>query len=281
MINTPFDNIRKTLSDYVPEDLIRFLPEKWEKIGDVLIVKWNPALNNFKEKIFENYSQELNVKTILNDKGISGEFRLPNMEVLWGLNSTETTHKENGIRYKLDPQKVMFSSGNMSERIRMSKIKVQSEVIVDLFAGIGYFTLPIAFYGRPKKIFSCEINPESYDYLCDNVSLNRVNHLVEPILGDNREVSPKNVADRVIMGYIGETKTFLPTAIETLKNKSGIIHYHDTFPDDKVSDCKNEIINYIECEYERKVILLNCINVKSYAPGVGHYVLDLKLVKNE
>jgi len=33
----------------------------------------------------------------------------------------------------------MFSSGNMDERIRMSMISDKNEVVVDLFAGIGYF----------------------------------------------------------------------------------------------------------------------------------------------
>ncbi len=58
----------------------------------------------------------------------------------------------------------MFSSGNMNERIRMSNISKPNEVVVDLFAGIGYFTLPIAVYSKPKKIYACEKNPISYDF---------------------------------------------------------------------------------------------------------------------
>jgi len=277
MNKTPLEQIKKSLSNNISENLINLLPAKWKKIGDVLILKWNPILNDFKEIIFEIYSEELKVKTILNDKGIIGEFREPKLEILWGLSSTETIHKENGIKYKLDPQKVMFSSGNMSERIRMSKMIVDNEIIVDLFAGIGYFTLPIAVYGKPQKIISCEKNPISYDYLCDNINLNRVNHLVEPLLGDNIETAPKGIADRIIMGYIGDTKRFLPVAFESLKNQTGFIHFHDTFPDEKIPIEPLNQVNIIAHKFDRKVTVLTCVNVKSYAPGVSHYVLDLKI----
>jgi tRNA wybutosine-synthesizing protein 2 len=154
---------------------------------------------------------------------------------------------------------------------------VKNEIIIDLFSGIGYFTLPIAIYQKPQKIYSCEKNPESYQYLCKNISLNRVNHCVEPLLGDNRKIAPKDISDRVIMGYIGNTKKFLPTAFESLKNQTGIIHFHDTFPDDKVPIEPMSQVKIIAEKHDRKVNMLNCVRVKSYAPGVSHYVLDLKI----
>ncbi len=78
------------------------------------------------------------------------------------------------------------------------------ETVVDLFAGIGYFTLPMAVYSKPKKMFACEINPIAYQYLCANVVLNHVTNIVEPLLGDNRKIAPKDCADRVILGYLKE-----------------------------------------------------------------------------
>jgi tRNA wybutosine-synthesizing protein 3 len=51
-------------------------------------------------------------------------------------------HKEGGVAYSLDVIKCMFSSGNTSERQRMGKLQCCGETVVDLYAGIGYYTLP-------------------------------------------------------------------------------------------------------------------------------------------
>lgn len=51
-------------------------------------------------------------------------------------------HRENGILYSFDATKCMFSWGNLSEKLRMGNMACENEVVVDLFAGIGYFVLP-------------------------------------------------------------------------------------------------------------------------------------------
>lgn len=51
-------------------------------------------------------------------------------------------HRENGIIYSFDATKCMFSWGNLSEKRRIAQLDCRNEVIVDLFAGIGYFVLP-------------------------------------------------------------------------------------------------------------------------------------------
>lgn len=276
MVEIPIEQIKKSLSKHIPSRLTSKLPEKWEKVGEVITVALHPDFKNYKEVIGKKYAEVLNCKTVLNDiGGISGELREPNVELIYGSKETETVHKENGIRYKLDPQKVMFSSGNMDERIRMTTISNNSETVVDLFAGIGYFTLPLAVHSQPKKIFSCEKNPTSYNYLRQNIALNNVADIVEPLKGDNREVAPKNIANRVIMGYIGDTYKFLPIAFECLKNHTGTIHYHDKFSENKVPDNPQKIIEKVADNYDRKAKILNIKTVKSYAPGISHYVFDI------
>ena len=278
MVKTPFDKIKESLSKQVPKNLVRRIPDKWEKTGEVLTIKLPTDLKNYEKEIGEVYAMILNCKTVLNDiGGISGVYRKPNVAVIYGSTNTETIHKENGIKYKLDPQRIMFSSGNMDERLRMANISNTGETVVDLFAGIGYFTIPMAVYSKPKKIFACEINPASYDYLCANIILNNVTSLVEPLKGDNRKISPKNVADRVLLGYFGDTHDFIPTALDCLKNHTGIIHYHDKFPEDAVPDGGLKIIKKIAEKYDRNAQLLKYKHVKTYAPGISHFVLDIQI----
>ncbi|MDH7517108.1 MAG: class I SAM-dependent methyltransferase family protein [Candidatus Thermoplasmatota archaeon] len=278
MIETPFDQIKKLLQKEIPLKLIDKIPDKWEKIGDVVIIKLPKELRRYRKNIGKAYAEVLSCKTALEDvSGITGVYREPNVEIIYGKKETETIHKENNIRYKLDPQKIMFSSGNMDERIRMATISNKNETVVDLFAGIGYFTLPMAVYSKPKRIFACEINPVAYKYLCDNIVLNNVTSIVQPLFGDNKETAPRNVADRVVMGYIEDTHKFLQTAIDCLKNKTGFIHYHEVCPDELFPDRPLKHINKLSEENGRKAEFVKHRYIKSYAPGVGHYVLDIKI----
>ena len=282
MTVTPFDKIKKSLSDDIPSDLLNYLPEKWEKIGNVLIIKLSKKLTNYKNIISREYAKNLICKTILNDVGgISGEYRKPNFELLFGLKNSETVHVENGVKFKLDPQQIMFSSGNMDERIRMSLISNTDEIVVDLFAGIGYFSIPLAIYSKPQRVYSCEINPVAYNYLCDNIVLNNVTSIVQPMLGDNKIVAPKDVANRVTMGFIDKTYKYLPTAINCLKNNTGIIHYHDVYPKELVPKKPIKTITEITESIDVKANVLKYHSIKSYAPGINHYVFDIELVKNE
>lgn len=63
------------------------------------------------------------------------------LELLLGDNGW-VAHQENGIIYSFDATRCMFSSGNLSEKRRIGALDCADEVVVDLFAGIGYFVLP-------------------------------------------------------------------------------------------------------------------------------------------
>lgn len=275
---TPFQEIKDRISGQIHSDLSLYLPKKWEKIGQVLIIKIPKELKKFSKDIARVYADVLDCKTVLEDiGGISGEYRKPIVRFLYGDPNCETIHVENRVRFKLDVSKIMFSSGNMDERIRMATISNSKEVVVDLFAGIGYFSIPMAVYSRPKKIYACEKNQLAYKYLCENIVLNHVTETVEPILGDNREVAPKNVANRVIMGYVKDTHKYLQTALDALYNKTGIIHYHEACPNELLPNKPIEKINRIVEKNKIKAKILNFKKVKSYAPGVTHAVLDVKI----
>ena len=110
MRQTPFEKIKTHLSKELPLEFLRILPEKWEKIGSVLIIRLPDVLQQYEQRIGKVYAEVLGCSSTLNEHGgISGVFRHPSVEVIFGSSMTETIHSENGIRYKLDPQQIMFS----------------------------------------------------------------------------------------------------------------------------------------------------------------------------
>lgn len=268
---TPQERILHRLSD-LPVDIKEKLPTKWESVGEIIILKLDESCRGFKETIGKTYAEVLNADTVCADiSGVSGEFRRPSMEVLYG-NKTESVRSENGILYDFDVTRVMFASGNTDERMRMRTLDCTGETVVDMFAGIGYFTLPLAKFTGLRKIFSCEKNPESYGFLLKNIELNGLKDKVIPMLGDNRGIPGKKFADRILMGYVQTTSLFLPKALDLIK-PGGIIHYHDTFPAGEHEKYVNNVFSSVCKDYE----ILEIREVKSFAPGISHYVADVKI----
>ncbi len=248
------------------------LPTRWEFVGDVVILKLGPDCGPYLDEIGDVYARVLGAKTVCADvSGVSGEFRLPSMRVIHGTD-TEAVRVENGISYRFDVAKVMFSSGNTDERMRMRRLDCRGETVVDMFAGIGYFTLPVARYAGPRRVFACEKNPESYRYLVDNVRGNGVGDVVVPMLGDCRSIPGEGFADRVLMGYVQKTSGFLPAALRMVRD-GGVVHYHDTFRTGEQLRRVGEIFSPL-CDYE----LLGLREVKSFAPSVSHYVADVRIL---
>jgi tRNA wybutosine-synthesizing protein 2 len=266
----PFERIRAALD--IPAEAKEMLPDKWEMLGDVLIVKLDSRLEGWKRQIAEAYASELEARTVLQETApITGQYREPQVEKLWG-SGTETVHLENGIRYKLDAARLMFASGNIDERQRMATISKPGETVVDMFAGIGYFTLPLAKYSRPARVVAHEINPLSHSYLMENVALNGLDN-VEPRLGDCADAE-EGIADRVLMGYVGTTHLYLRKAIRILRGP-GVIHYHETCPNAMLADRPRARVAEAAKDEGAKAEVLLQREVKSYAPGVSHVVLDV------
>ena len=270
----PQQRILSALSD-LPEEVLSSLPMRWEYVGSIAIIRLDPSAEPYKERIGKVYAEELGMGTVCVDrKGVSGEFRRPSMEVIYGT-ETESVRLENGILYDMDVTQVMFASGNTDERERMRHIDCTGETVVDMFAGIGYFTLPIAKFSNPERVIACEKNPESYRFLVRNIYLNGVADRVTPVLGDNRDLDiPDGSADRIIMGYVQTTSEFLPKALRMIR-KGGVIHYHDTF---YVHESDRKIKEIFDSHVPGGYEILGMREVKSFAPSVSHYVADVRIL---
>jgi len=268
--------IREILSKDLTPDLLDVLPKHWVRIGDVLILPLRPELEPYKERIAEVYARVLNVKTVVRKGRIKGEFRETNYEVLYG-NDTVTTHVENGVKYRLDVARIMFSPANVRERIRMAGVAKPGELVVDMFAGVGHLSLPMAVHGK-ARVVALEKSPYTFRFLVENIELNRVRDRMTAYNIDNRNFPGENIADRVLMGYVMRTHEFIPKALSIVRD-GGIVHYHNTVPEKLMPEEPFGTFRRVAEEHGYRVEKLNELVIKRYAPGVWHVVVDVRVFR--
>jgi tRNA wybutosine-synthesizing protein 2 len=268
--------IREILSKELLPELVNLLPKHWVQVGDVLILPLRPELEPYKHRIAEVYAEVLGVKTVLRKGHIHGETRKPDYEVLYG-NDTVTVHVENGVKYKLDVAKIMFSPANVKERVRMASVVKPGELVVDMFAGIGHLSLPMAVH-KGARVIAIEKDPYTFRFLVESIWLNNVQNLMTPYNIDNRDFPAENIADRVLMGYVVKTAEFIPKALSIAKDEA-IVHYHNTVPERLMPEEPFATFKRIAREHGYEAEKLSELIIKRYAPGVWHVVVDVRVFK--
>ena len=281
----------QTLTDHLRErgwseaELER-APGSWAVIGSVILVETGdtPRPSEVGEALLAMHGS---ADTVLARQGISGEHREPEVEVLAGEGDTETVHREHGTEYALDLSKVMFSPGNKAERARMGETVSDSERVLDMFAGIGYFTLPMARAGA--HVTAVERNPDSFQYLVENVVRNGVQDRVETYRADNRDVIAGGQAaetpgsqfafDRIVMGYY-DAHEYLDSALGVLE-PGGWVHMHEATPEGLVPDRPLGRLREAAQRHDLAIETHSVRKVKGYSEGVAHVVVDARVQSPE
>jgi len=271
-------NLREALTGKLSDEELRKI-RAFDIVGDIAITRIPPELSGKKKLIAEAIMQvHKNVKVVLNQTGpVSGEFRTRELEWVAGEKRTATIHRENGCVFKVDLAKVYFSPRLSTERMRIVRLVQPGETVVNMFAGVGCYSIQIAKHADPEKVYSIDINPDAYQLMVENIRLNKVGHKVVPILGDCREVirtSLAHSADRVLMPLPEFGREFFPVALLAVKGQ-GIIHFYDygREPDPfgpsehYVTETAKKLGFIAEILGERKI--------RSYAPRCYHVVLDV------
>ena len=275
----------RTLADHLrqwgwTDEELDAAPSSWAAIGSVVLVELGecPRPAEVGEALLALHGE---ADTVLARNGISGVHREPDVTVVAGEGDTETVHVEHGTEYALDLAEVMFSPGNKAERARMGEVASDGERVLDMFAGIGYFTLSMARAGA--HVTAVEHNPTAFRYLVENTMRNGVDQRVEPYRADCREVVPGFVADgradRVVLGYYEATDPeagYLDAAM-TAVAPGGVLHIHEATPESLVFDRPIERIEAAAADAGRGVEILDTRRVKSHSEGVAHVVLDARI----
>ncbi|KAL6990779.1 nicotinamide N-methyltransferase [Sarracenia purpurea var. burkii] len=231
--NSPFKVMSEAVASLIqhkrlPIELLEQLPTRWERLGDIVVL----PVSSFKESIWDSLGDELwpIVAKSLGAQRLARQGRVAStgtrdsaLEILVGDNGW-VDHRENGILYSFDSTKCMFSWGNLSEKLRMAHLDCRDEVVIDLFAGIGYFVLPFLVRASAKLVYACEWNPHAIEALKRNLHANSVAERCIVLEGDNRVTAPKGVADRVCLGLLPTSESSWVTAVRALRYFLMILH---------------------------------------------------------
>jgi tRNA (guanine37-N1)-methyltransferase len=224
--------LKKIARDVLGEDYASRLWRRVEFIGDIALIRtpidMDPRdLKPLAEELIKRLPYVKSVWAAL--PGVTGEYRLRRHVWLAGEERSETIYREHGCLFKVDINKVYVSPSLNYEHIRVARLVEPGEVVVNMFAGAGLFSIIIAKFSRPRLVYSIDINPHAYNYMVENIALNRVEGLVEPILGDAKQVVEEKlvgVVDRVLMPYPELALEYLPYALKALRDGRGWIHVY-------------------------------------------------------
>ncbi|MFB6162057.1 MAG: class I SAM-dependent methyltransferase family protein [Halococcoides sp.] len=254
------------------DDEIDRAPSSWAVLGSVILVAVGdtPRPRELGAALLDLHHE---ADTVCARKSIDGPHRDPSIEVIAGSGDTETVHREHGIDYAMDVAEVMFSPGNKAERARMQDVVEAGDEVLDMFAGIGYFTLPMAAGGG--AVTAVEHNPTAFRYLLENARSNDLDDRIAPYRADCRDVAPSVTADRVVMGHY-DAHEYLDAALAAL-GPGGVIHYHEATPADIGIDRPIDRLDAAAADSNRSVEMLDHHCVKSYSEGVDHLVVDARI----
>ena len=263
-------------------------PIAYDIIGDIAIIKPTPGFQgNAAEIAGKIVAANRRVRTVLRQATpVSGEYRTRVLEWVLGEKKTETVHREHGCQFKVDLAKVYFSPRLLYERIRVARKVAPNETVINMFAGVGCFSIIIAKYSQASKVFSIDINPEAARYMLENIYLNRVAGRVSTILGDSRAITELHLrgrADRVLMPLPARAMAYLDAAIVALKPKLGNIHVYDFVHAEKTENPLQKTLDKIApklSQFELSVIRKDMRIVRTIGPNWHQTVVDLTLEKS-
>jgi tRNA (guanine37-N1)-methyltransferase len=254
----------------------------FDQIGEIVIIKIPYSLTPKRELIAKAILD--NVKTAkavyAQASPVRGDFRVRDLEFLAGDSRTITEYKEHGCRFKVDVATTYFSPRLSTERLRIARMVRDNETIVNMFAGVGTFSIVIAKVNKTCKVFSIDSNSAASE-LCEvNAKLNKVQDRVVSISGDAAEVIKGHLAgqaDRVLMPLPERGNEFVDPAVLAVKQE-GIVHYFAHIKADDKNTAR--MLGVTEAQqafkrYDHKVLGLKV--VRQVGPRIYQVVADVSI----
>ncbi len=252
------------------EDMLGFAPA-YEIIGDIALIE-----EDSKDVADAILKVHRNVKVILAVvSAVEGEYRTRRFRIIAGEERTWTVHKDHGFKYKVDLAKAYFTPRLSTERQRIVSRVGPDDVVVDMFAGVGPYSIPISF--RCKQVIAMDKNPDAILFLKENISLNGADN-IDVLEGDANELarSFEGRGDHIIMNLPHSADAFLDAAVYMCA-PGGLIHFYAMTPEEDLYDSCLISISRAAQKASRKIEVVECRVVRSYAPHQYNVCIEVKV----
>ncbi|MCS7107867.1 MAG: class I SAM-dependent methyltransferase family protein [Sulfolobales archaeon] len=278
--------IKEIASKVLDKDTASKVWSRVEVVGDIALIRKPPQISP--ELLIPLANEILNnlpyVKSVwASTSPIQGPHRTRNYVHLAGEYRTTTIYREHGCSFYVDIVNTYISPVLSYEHLRVAKEVRGGEYVINMFAGVGLFSIIIAKHARPSKVISIDINPYAYELMVRNAKINKVDDVVEPVLGDAGTVIKdyRSKADRVLMPLPELAFNYFQHAVNAIKD-IGVIHIYEF---ERGYD-KNTAISNVTTKYLRKsselginAEVLSSRVVRSVGPRKYQVVIDLKISK--
>jgi len=275
--------LKRVLQDVFSEKESEQLISAFDQIGDIIIVRIPDSLVSKKEIIGKTLLEQVSTaKSIFYQSSpVEGDFRTRQLEVIGGEDKTQTEYKENGCRFIVDVEKAFFSPRLSTERERIAGLVKEGEVIINMFGGVGMFSL-LAAKETACTVYNIDINPVAAQLCKENVQINKLKGEVISLNGDATQIINEQLAgkaDRVLMLLPERSDEFLDSALNGLKKK-GTIHYYSHMHADKKQDAPKLSEEHFLSVNKTNAEIITSRNVRPVGPRFYQTVVDVKISKD-
>ena len=276
----------EALAERLSPDILSRLPKSFDVVGDITILELDSGLAVY-ETVIAGAIMEVhpNVRAVFAKSGeVSGAERIRPLRYIAGENRTHTIHKEYGCLFKVDLSKAFFSPRLSTEHQRVAQMVEKGERVIDMFAGVGPFSILTAKRLDEVRVEAIDSNPQAVELLQENVRANKVESKVHAHFGDAREVIRKELfqsASRVIMNHPSASKDFVKEACAALQPSGGTIHYYTFAGENWETDSRNDIEHVVKESGYVAERVLGIHRVREVAPMRWQVAVDLKVARGQ
>ena len=221
--------LKDMLRGIIPEELRHMLPRSYDIVGEVAIIEIPEELREYARPIGECIMRvHKRVKSVYSVEGPTKDpYRVRPLRLIAGEDRDSTVHVEYGVRIHVYFKRAYINPSLGYEHYRVSRLVSDGERVLDMFSGVGGFTLHVASRSS-SKVLAVDINPYAILSLKTSTRLNKLKGVVDAVCGDAKIVSSslRPIFHRVIMNLPERSHLYIADACRVICEEGGYLHYY-------------------------------------------------------